>query len=198
MVTTDLSISIDGFAAGPRQSAEKPFGDGKVDALIRWMFEDGEASAAELAGIGGAGSYIMGRNMFGPDRGSFDLSWTGWWGDTPPYGAPVFVLSHHERESFELAGGTSFTFVNGIRPAFDLAVAAAQAAGSDRVAIAGGATTVNQFLAAGLIDELRLHISPVVLGSGERLFDRVPSVDLEQVSSRATSLVTHQVYRVLR
>ena len=159
---------------------------------------DGKGLApAEIEAIVGADAYVMGRHMFGPGRGEHDLEWTGWWGDEPPYRAPVFVLSHHEREPLVLQGGTTFTFVtSGLRDAFDLAVAAAGDEG--RVSIAGGASTLNQFLAAGLVDELRLHVVPVLFGAGQRLFEGVPPTRLEQVSSRATRHVTHQTYRVLR
>ena len=97
-VTCDMAMSVDGFVAGPNQSLAKPFGDGAVDRLHRWMFEQPEANAAEIEAIDAAGAYVMGRNMFGPGRGAWDESWTGWWGDEPPYHAPVFVLTHHPRE----------------------------------------------------------------------------------------------------
>ena len=138
----------------------------------------------------------MGRNMFGPDRGGWDLGWHGWWGDDPPYHAPVFVLSHRERADLPMEGGTTFRFVtDGIHAALE---EACRAAGEKNVAIAGGVSTINQYLAAGLIDELRLHITPSIIGSGERLFDGVPPMALEQMSSRGTSLVTHVVYRPVR
>ena len=138
----------------------------------------------------------MGRNMFGPIRGDWDLSWTGWWGPEPPYHAPVFVLTHHARDPVPMAGGTTFTFVT---DGIDSALRQAQAAAGERnVAIAGGADTVNQYLAAGAIDELRLHIAPVIIGAGERLFAGVPPLQLEQVSSRGATLVTHITYRVRR
>lgn len=192
LVTTDMAISLDGFSSRADQSPEHPFGQG-VD-LHRWMFEAAEENAAELAAMQGAGAYIMGRNMFGPDRGEWDLSWTGWWGDEPPYHAPVFVLAQRPRDRLTMRGGTTFEFVTeGIHAALQRARAAA---GDRRVAIAGGAHTVNQYLAAKLIDELRLHVVPVILGHGDRLFDGVPPLGLEQVSVRQTSLVTHLTYRV--
>lgn len=194
-VFSDLMISADGFAAGVNQTADRPFGDGPVDQLLRWRFEDAEANAPEIAAIVEADAFIMGRNMFGPDRGEFDLDWQGWWGPNPPYHGPVFVLSHHERAPLEMEGGTTFTFVTGgIDDALSRATAAAGADG--RVSIAGGATTVNQCLAAGLIDELRTHVAPVLFGEGERLFADVPAQPLRIVSARSTDFVTHVTYRV--
>lgn len=198
-VTADMMVSLDGYASGvdASQSLERPFGDCDFEALARWRFQDAEANAAEIEAIVGADAYVMGRHMFGPGRGEHDPEWNGWWGEEPPYRGPVFVLSHHEREPLVLQGGTTFTFVtSGLRDAFDLAVAAAGDEG--RVSIAGGASTLNQFLAAGLVDELRLHVVPVLFGAGQRLFEGVPPTRLEQVSSRATQHVTHQTYRVLR
>jgi dihydrofolate reductase len=136
----------------------------------------------------------MGRNMFGPGRGEWDLEWRGWWGDEPPYHAPVFVLTHHARTPLEMEGGTTFRFVTGgIESALEQAK---QAAGGD-VAIAGGAATLNQYLAAGVVDELRLHVVPKVVGAGERVLNGVRGLELEQVSARQTELVTHLVYRPL-
>jgi dihydrofolate reductase len=132
-VTCDMAVSVDGFAAGPNQTADKPFGDGPVDRLTQWMFEQREANAAEIDAIVAAGAFIMGRNMFGPDRGEWDESWTGWWGDDPPYHAPVFVLAHRPRRPVEMQGGTTFTFVtDGIQSALEQA---REAAGSADVAI---------------------------------------------------------------
>ena len=129
-------------------------------------------------------------------RGAWDEQWKGWWGDDPPYHAPVFVLTHHPRESLTMQGGTTFTFVtDGIESAL---AQAREAAGDGDVAIAGGGATVNEYLAAGLIDELRLHVAPVVLGVGERLFDGVGDLDLERLDVSATDLVTHMTYRVIR
>jgi dihydrofolate reductase len=194
-VVCDVSISADGYVAGPDQSHEKPFGDGPVDRLHAWMFDTPDENKAEIDGIVSAGAFVMGRNMFGPIRGEWDLDWNGWWGDEPPYHAPVFVLTHHPREPLRMQGGTTFTFVtDGIEAA--LAQARAAADGRD-AAIAGGAATINQFLRAGLIDELRIHIAPVTLGAGERLFEDVPGLNLQLVSSRYASLVTHITYRVL-
>ena len=193
-VFCDISISADGYAAGPGQTAEKPFGDGPVDRLHAWMFDTPEENKAELDQVAAAGAFVMGRNMFGPGRGEWDLSWKGWWGDDPPYHAPVFVLTHHPREPLAMEGGTTFTFVtDGIGPALDQA---RKAAGDRDVAIAGGAATVNQYLAVGLIDEIRTHIAPVTVGAGERLFDGVPPLNLEIIAVRGASLTTHISYRV--
>jgi dihydrofolate reductase len=195
-VTCDLAVSADGFAAGPHQTLDRPFGDGDVDELHRWMFETPDENAAELEAMSGADAFIMGRNMFGPGRGDWDPEWTGWWGEEPPYHEPVFVLTHHPRADLSMKGGTTFSFVTGgVQAAFQRA---RDATGDGRIAIAGGPATVNQYLAAGLIDELRLHIVPVTLDAGERLFDGVPGQKLEQLSARGTSLVTHISYRVVR
>ena len=193
-VTCDLTISLDGFLAGPNQTLAEPLGAGG-ELLHRWMFEEAESNAAELDGILAAGAYIMGRNMFaGP--GTWAEEWRGWWGEEPPYHAPVFVLTHHSRDPLEMQGGTTFNFVNdGIESAL---AQARKAAGSKDVAIAGGAKTVQQYLSAGLIDELRLHISPMILGAGERLLDGVANVKLEPTEVSGTSLVTHVRYRAVR
>ncbi len=195
-VTCDLSVSVDGFVAGPHQSLDNPLGEGAEDRLHQWMFEEPEANAAELQGITAAGAFIMGRNMFSPGRDDWDLEWKGWWGDDPPYHRPVFVLTHHPRPMLPMRGGTTFTFVtDGIESAL---AQARKAAGEGDIAIAGGAHTVNQYLAAGLIDELRLHVAPVVLGAGERLFNGVGDLTLEPLGARGTNLVTHLRYRVTR
>jgi dihydrofolate reductase len=196
IVTCDISVSMDGYSAGADQSLEQPLGNIDETWLHAWMFDGADENQAEVDAIVDAGAFIMGRNMFGPDRGEWDLDWKGWWGDDPPYHGPVFVLTHREREPVPMEGGTTFHFVtDGIDTALERARAAA---GERDVAIAGGASTVNQFLAAGLIDELRVHVTPVVLGAGERLFEGVPRQRFEQVSARGTSLVTHLVYRPVR
>ncbi|MBO4209849.1 dihydrofolate reductase family protein [Micromonospora echinofusca] len=195
-VVCDIGISVDGYVAGPDQSIDSPLGGGQADQLHAWMFDTPEENQAEIDRIVAAGAFIMGRNMFSPGRGEWDLDWSGWWGEEPPYHGPVFVLTHHARAPLTMKGGTTFTFVTeGIHAALDQARAAA---GDRDVAIAGGAATVNQYLAAGLIDELRTHIAPVTLGGGERLFDRVPPLRLDLIGSRAASLVTHVSYRVRR
>jgi dihydrofolate reductase len=194
-VTCDLAVSADGFVAGPRQSLENPIGEGGSE-LHKWMFDTPEENTAELDEITRAGAFIMGRNMFDHGRGDWDPEWSGWWGEDPPYHKPVFVLTHHPRADLVMKGGTTFSFVTGgIGEAF---TRAREVTADGRISLAGGASTVNQALAAGIIDELRLHVAPVVLGAGERLFDGVPAVRLEQVSGRSASLVTHITYRVLR
>jgi dihydrofolate reductase len=194
-VTCDIAMSIDGFVAGPNQSLDKPFGDGVGDRLHGWMFEEPDANAAAIEAMNAAGAYVMGRNMFGPGRGAWDEDWRGWWGDEPPYHAPVFVLTHHPRDPLPMQGGTTFTFVtDGIESAL---AQAREAAGDADVAIAGGAATVNQCLSAGFIDELRLHVAPVVLGAGERLFDGVGDVSLQRLDVSGNERVTHLSYRVV-
>jgi dihydrofolate reductase len=192
-VTSDPAISLDGFIAGPDQDLEHPLGIGG-EALHRWHWGEAEReNAAESQAMVSAGAFVMGRNMFAPGRGDWDLDWTGWWGEDPPYHAPVFVLTHHPREPVEMAGGTTFHFVtDGIEEALRLAK---DAAGDGHVSVCGGASTINQYLAAGHIDELRLHIAPVVLGRGEALFTGLQGLELSVVSSRATSLVTHLTLR---
>jgi dihydrofolate reductase len=195
-VVCDISVSADGYAAGPDQRLEAPLGDNVEDRLHAWMFQAREENLAEVDAIVDAGAFIMGRNMFSPDRGEPDLEWRGWWGDDPPYHAPVFVLTHYARDPLEMEGGTTFTFVpDGIHSALEQARAAA---GDRNIAIAGGASTLNQFLTAGLLDELRLHIAPAVIGAGSRVFDGVPSLDFDLISTRGTSLVSHITYRVRR
>lgn len=192
LVTCDLTISLDGFVAGPDQSMAEPLGRGG-ERLHRWMFEEPAEHTAERDGILAAGAYILGRNMFaGP--GTWDPDWQGWWGAEPPYHAPVFVLTHHARPPLEMAGGSTFHFVSdGIETAL---AQARKAAGSGDVAIAGGAQTARQYLSAGLIDELRLHIAPIVLGAGERLLDGVAGLNLEPTEVSGTALVTHIRYRL--
>ncbi len=199
-VISNLTISADGYSAGHNQTEQRPFGDdggdGWGDRLHAWMFDTAEENRAEVGQLATARAYVMGRNMFGPVRGEWDRLWKGWWGDDPPYHVPVFVLTHHPRDPQPMDGGTTFHFVtDGIESAL---ARAREAAGDGDVAIHGGATTINQYLAAGLIDELRLHIVPFTLGAGTRLFDGVPALNLEQVEARAASTVTHVTYRVLR
>ncbi|MGW1672733.1 dihydrofolate reductase family protein [Streptomyces sp. NPDC002324] len=197
-VICDITVSVDGYSAGLDQTEERPFGDdggdGSGAALHAWMFETPDENRAEIDRLSTAGAFVMGRNMFGPVRGAWDRPWNGWWGDDPPFHAPVFVLTHHAREARPMDGGTTYHFVtDGIASAL---AQARTAAGDGDVTVLGGATTVNQYLSAGLIDELRLHIAPFTLGSGTRLFEGVPPLRLEQVSARWTSLVTHVTYRV--
>jgi dihydrofolate reductase len=198
IVVAHQAMSIDGFCAAPNQSFGNPFGEGGM-RLVHWMFDNADrpADAEAVADINvQSGAHIMGRNMFGPGRGPWDESWTGWWGDEPPYHAPVFVLTHYPRPDVVMQGGTTFTFVtDGIESAMKQARAVA---GEQRIQISGGAGTVNQFLAAGLIDELNLHLVPITLGAGERLFTGVDNLKLEPVKVVAGSpLVTHLKYRVI-
>lgn len=195
-VTAFISISADGFGAGENQRLDSPFGDGDVDRLHSWMFDTAEENADVRAEIIDADAFIMGRNMFSPGRGEHDLEWSGWWGEDPPYHKPVFVLTHHERADLPMAGGTTFHFVTGgVHAALERARAAT---GDGHISIAGGAATLNQFLAAGLVDEFTLSIAPLTLGAGTRVFDGVPPMRLEQVASRPRSLATHVTYRVVR
>jgi dihydrofolate reductase len=196
-VVCDITISADGYSAGLNQTEARPFGDDGGDGsgaqLHAWMFETPDENRAEVDRMAAPAAFIMGRNMFGPVRGAWDRPWNGWWGDDPPFHAPVFVLTHHAREPQPMAGGTTYHFVtDGIDAALTQARAAA---GDGDVAIQGGATTANQYLAAGLVDELRLHVVPFVAGRGERLFVGVGDLELKPVSSRTTPHVTHLVYR---
>jgi dihydrofolate reductase len=208
-VKSQISMSLDGFVAGPNQSVENPIGERGMK-LHGWVFrtaswrrqqgmEGGEESVdSQVAGevMRGIGAFIMGRKMFGGGDGPWDESWTGWWGDDPPYHAPVFVLTHHPREMVTMRGGTTFTFVtDGIESALEQARAAA---GDKDISIAGGAKAIQQYLAAGLLDELHLHIVPIVLGAGERLLEGVGDPTLEPVEVVASPAVTHIKYRVLR
>src|SRR6478609_5899993 len=158
-VSCDLAVSVDGFVAGPRQSVDNPIGVGGM-RLHEWHFEpQGEDRRIVDEWQRAVGAYVMGRNMFGPGRGGWDLDWTGWWGEEPPYGVPVFVLTHHPREPLPV-GATTFHFVtDGVESAVDRA---RSAAGERSVSIAGGASTANQSLSAGLVDQLHLHVTPVV------------------------------------
>ena len=195
--TCHLSISLDGYVAGPDQSLDDPLGRRGLE-LHRWHLGDERATDADEAASAWLGrprgAYVMGRNMFGPIRGPWDDDWRGWWGPEPPYHAPVFVLTHHPRESIEMQGGTVFHFVT---DGFDAAYARAQETAAGRgVHIAGGASTVRQALNAGVVDELTLDIAPVVLGAGERLFDGIRELSLEPVEVLSSPLATHIRYRV--
>ena len=179
-----ISMSLDGFVAGPSQSVENPLGVGGmrlhewVVPLAAWRKTHGleggevnESSAVVEESVANIGATIMGRNMFGGHPGPWDERnpWKGWWGDNPPFHHPVFVLTHHLRQPLMLDGGTTFTFVtDGIHAALEQARRAAD--GKD-VALAGGAQACAQYLKAGLVDEMEIHLAPVLLGSGERLFD---------------------------
>ena len=199
-VTCHMSISLDGFVAGPEQSPDDPIGVGGL-RLHEWHFQaDEPGREADVAVrdelLQPSGAYVMGRNMFGPIRGEWTGDWRGWWGEEPPYHAPVFVLTHHAREPIEMEGGTTFHFVT---DGFDAALEAARAAAGDGdVEIAGGASTVRQALAAGAIDSLLLDVVPIVLGSGEGLFDGLTDVQLEPVEVIHSPHATHIRYRVGR
>jgi dihydrofolate reductase len=202
-----FAISLDGYGAGTRQSREAPLGVGG-EALHQWFIPTrtfqgmfGKAGGTTgidddyaARGIANLGAWILGRNMFGPIRGPWpDDQWKGWWGDEPPYRVPVFVLTHHARAPLAMKGGTVFHFVTGgIRAALDQA---RMAAGGRDIRIGGGAATVRQYLAAGLIDEMHLAVSPILLGSGEHLLS---GIDLRALGYRctehvATEKATHYV-----
>lgn len=194
--TCHMSMSLDGFVAGADQSREEPLGK-RGGELHRWHLGDTRATATDETATGWLlrprGAYVMGRNMFGPIRGDWDEDWRGWWGPEPPYHAPVFVLTHHPHEPIEMEGGTTFHFVT---EGFDTAYArACEIAGDDGVDIAGGASTVRQALRARAIDELALDVVPVLLTSGERIFDGVESFGFEPVEVLNSPLATHIRYR---
>ncbi len=204
-----FSVSIDGFGAGPSQSLEDPLGVGGL-ALHEWAFptatfqrmhgnESGTTGIDDdfaARGFDRIGAWILGRNMFGPIRGPWpDDAWRGWWGDTPPYRVPVFVLTHHPRDPIPMNGGTTFHFVtDGMHAALERAAAAAK--GLD-VRLGGGVATIRQFLRAGLIDELHIAIAPIVLGAGENLFRDVDLLALGYrcVEHVATDKAMHVVLR---
>lgn len=190
-VVCDLAVSLDGYVAGPGQSREHPLGVGG-EQVHRWQFEPPDSESAEVARIVDAGAFVMGRNMFGPVRGPWDEPWDGWWGDDPPYHGPVLVLTHHPREPLVMSGGTTFFFVT---DGIEAAVERARGLAGDRdVSVCGGGSTVDQALRADLIDELRLHVVPVLLGAGVRLFDGVRDLDLVPQDARAGRLVVHTGY----
>jgi dihydrofolate reductase len=198
-LVANITVTADGYVAGPNQTEERPFGDdggdGLGDRLHAWMFDNPDDNRDEVEEIAAYQAVIMGRNMFGPVRGGWDRAWKGWWGDNPVFHCHVFVLTHHARDPQPMEGGTTYHFVTeGIDAALKLA---RTAAGDGDISILGGAETINQYLAAGLVDELRLHVVPLTLGGGARLFEGVPPLNLDQVKSRAASGVTHLTYRVL-
>src|SRR5579871_2239786 len=201
----NITMSLDGFVAGPDQSLAQPLGVGG-EKLHSWLLplkafreshgeEGGEVNASTPFAediLAGAGATIMGRNMFGGGPGAWDESWHGWWGEDPPFHHPVFVLTSHPREPLELRGGTTFHFVtDGIESALGQA---RSVAGEKDVSLGGGGSVARQYLAAGLLDEVVVSIVPVLLGGGARLFDQVGGVELEQVESVAAPGVTHIRY----
>ena len=205
-----FTISLDGYGAGPRQSIDNPLGLGGMD-LHRWAFPTRTFQRIHFGAEGGTtgidddfaargfaniGAWILGRNMFGPIRGPWpDLSWRGWWGDSPPYHVPVFILTHHARPPVPMEGNTTFHFVTtGMRDALDQAREAAN--GLD-VRIGGGPDTIRQYLRAGLIDEMHFAIAPILLGGGERLFEGVDMRELgyDCVQHVASEQATHVVLR---
>ncbi len=195
-VTCGIAMSLDGFVAGNNLTLENPFGDIKPEILMKWMFDEPEKHKKEIESLTTAGAFIMGSNMFGPEDIRMTDAWKGWWGDNPPYHAPVFVLSHTKRDPIVMDGGTTFTFVtDGIESALKLA---RSAAGTKDVDIAGGANTINQYLRAGHIDELWLHIVPVTIGHGQRLFSDMPDIHFKPLEVRTTDLVTHIKYTIVR
>ena len=205
-----ITMSLDGYVGGPGQSEENPLGVGGME-LHQWFFplkefremhgeEGGEVNASSAVVAerrANIGATIMGRNMFGPVRGPWpDDAWRGWWGENPPYHHPVFVLTHHPREPLEMEGGTTFYFVSeGIEAALAQALDAAR--GGD-VWLAGGASVVNQYLAAGLVDEIDVSIAPLILGAGSRLFNRLEpgSLKLKQIRAVDAPGVTHIKYEL--
>jgi len=207
----EISMSLDGFVAGPNPSLEEPLGAGG-DLLHEWAFaaaswreshglSGGEANAdSEVLeeSTGSTGAVVMGRRMFSGGQGPWepDPGADGWWGDDPPFHVPVFVLTHHARETLAMEGGTSFNFVtDGIEAALEQARAAA---GDKDVLLAGGASVVQQYLTAGLLNELQIHVAPVLLGDGTSLFDRlgIDAVGLETTRVIASPSVTHLRFRV--
>ncbi|MGH2905780.1 MAG: dihydrofolate reductase family protein [Solirubrobacterales bacterium] len=204
----DISISLDGFVAGPNQSAENPLGEGGehlhewVVPLAAWREphgkEGGEVNVSTRVldeARENVGAAVMGRNMFGPPGGgAWDGSWNGWWGDVPPYGYPVFVVTHHPRDPLVMEGGTTFHFItDGIESALEQAKAAA---GDKDVMLWGGGQIIREYLAARLLDELELHVAPVLLGAGSRIFEGLEGVQFEQIRAIEAPGVTHLKYAV--
>ena len=209
MLRFQVAVSLDGYVAGPDQSEQHPLGAGGLE-LHQWVFElaawrrqqgleGGEVNASTPVveeAQANVGATIMGRNMFGGGPGPWreDPPWNGWWGDNPPYHTPVFVLTHHPREPLEMEGGTTFLFVtDGVESALQQARRAAD--GRD-VVLGGGGNAIQQYLAAGLVDEFELHVVPILLGDGERLLDNVGDLRLQQVRAIEAPGVTHIKYRV--
>jgi len=209
-VRAHISTSLDGYVAGPNETNENPLGEGG-EGLHEWIIElkawrepHGREGGAENVSTGiveeenaNVGAEIMGRGKFGPAGGGpwGDEPWQGWWGEDPPFHKPVFVLTHHEREPLTLSD-TTFTFVSdGIESAL---AQAREAAGDEDVFLGGGADSINQYLAAGLVDEIELHVVPVLLGGGKRLFEGVGDLKLEQLRAVEAPGVAHLKYRVVK
>jgi dihydrofolate reductase len=212
-LTCDISMSLDGFIAGPNPTLERPLGDGGerlhewIFGLASWRERHGQSGGTKDAdsdvleeSISATGAVVMGRRMFSGGEGPWeqDPNADGWWGDDPPFRAPVFILTHHARETVTKQGGTTFTFVtDGIEAAVEQARAAA---GDKDVAVAGGASVTQQYLQAGLLDELQIHLSPVLLGGGVRLLDDLGTDQAELECTRVihSPAVTHLRYRVVK
>jgi dihydrofolate reductase len=197
-VTAHLSISLDGYVAGPHQTREEPLGVLGED-LHLWHIgqQDNDVDRAMTARLlAPRGAYVMGRNMYAPDRGEWaDAAggemWRGWWGEDPPYHAPVFVLTHYPHDPVEMEGGTTFHFVTSFDEAMERAL---EAAGDDTVTIAGGASAVRQGFEAGVIDEIMLNHAPIVLGGGESPFAGLADLRLKPIEVHASPNATHIVY----
>jgi dihydrofolate reductase len=212
-VVLDISTSLDGFVAGPNPTLEQPLGEGGerlhdwVVVLASWRERHGHTGGERNVddevmkeAVASQGSILMGRRMFSGGDGPWesDPNADGWWGDTPPFHAPVFVVTHHEREPVAKEGGTTYTFVtDGIEAAVDQARAAA---GDADVAVVGGASIAQQVLRAGLLDEMQIHVAPILLGGGTRLLDGLEGVDVELECTRVVEspAVTHLRYRVVK
>ena len=206
-VILDITMSVDGYVAGPNQTLEAPLGEGGME-LHQWVFplkswrshhgldggEEGDDDALVAAALANVGAQVMGRRMFSGGSGPWesDPNAGGWWGDAPPFYVPVFVVSHHGREPVEFDNGTCFVFVDGVEQAI---AQARDAAGARDVRLAGGAEVANQALQARLVDRIDLHVAPLLLGSGAKLFDGVDPGALELLGARPSPRVTHVSYR---
>jgi dihydrofolate reductase len=207
----EISMSLDGFIAGPNQSEQNPLGEGGMQ-LHEWVFklaawrkqhgqDGGEVNASTKVveeSLENVGATVMGRNMFGGQGPWGNDPWDGWWGDDPPFHTPVFIVTHHAREPVAKDGGTTFTFVtDGIESALEQAL---EAAGDRDVALGGGASVAQQYLKAGLLDQMQIHVVPVLLGDGARLFDNLEGAEVALECTRAVEApgVTHLAYRVVK
>jgi len=209
-VRMQISVSLDGFVAGPDQSLDNPLGI-NGERLHEWVFplavwrrmhgrEGGAVNASNAVveeAFANVGATIMGRNMFGGGPGPWKGDWKGWWGDDPPFHTPVFVLTHHARDPLVMNGGTTFYFVtDGVASALDRA---REAAGGKDVQVGGGADAARQFLAGHLLDEIEIHLVPLLLGSGARLLDNLPTdLQLDPIRTIGAPGVTHLKYRVVK